>query len=314
MYSRLHLVSSPTSSSVPCGHTNDYYSIHTEYPFHVEVKEEGTPLFSNPITYLDLSLNIQSMQNLDIESAKILVAFGANVNAINQENKTSLDLLSPSPEEMRRPIDTSPFSSPSHHQSASPEPHSPTKTKHQSARHMKKITRLKCIKFLRSLGGSGEEMARRVSAVPSVQAFPEVPSSSPALTHARKTRLEVLDWGAQITSHYSELERNINGRLHNTSEAGKEMVFSPDLAITLAAQMQEMALFRKAGSRVLCLDGGGIRGLIQLEILGQLEKKTGRRVTELFDWIIGTSTGGIIALGLVYGELSYNYNNGRGPL
>ena len=34
-----------------------------------------------------------------------------------------------------------------------------------------------------------------------------------------------------------------------------------------------------------------------------LEKKTGKRVTELFDWIVGTSTGGIVALGLVYGEL-----------
>ncbi len=58
-----------------------------------------------------------------------------------------------------------------------------------------------------------------------------------------------------------------------------------------------------SGSRVLFLDGGGIRGLIQIEILMELEKMTGRRITELFDWIIGTSTGGIVALGLVYGEL-----------
>ena len=59
------------------------------------------------------------------------------------------------------------------------------------------------------------------------------------------------------------------------------------------------------GSRILFLDGGGMRGLIQIEILEQLEKKTGRKVTELFDWIVGTSTGGIVALGLVYGELLY---------
>ena len=58
----------------------------------------------------------------------------------------------------------------------------------------------------------------------------------------------------------------------------------------------------KGGSRVLSLDGGGIRGLVQLEILMQLEEATGRKVTDLFDWIIGTSTGGIIALALVYGE------------
>lgn len=57
----------------------------------------------------------------------------------------------------------------------------------------------------------------------------------------------------------------------------------------------------KDGSRILFLDAGGIRGLIQIEILEQIEKKTGRKITELFDWIIGTSTGAIVALGLVYG-------------
>lgn len=58
----------------------------------------------------------------------------------------------------------------------------------------------------------------------------------------------------------------------------------------------------KGGSRILSLDGGGIRGLVELDILMQLEEATGRKVTDLFDWIIGTSTGGIIALALVYGE------------
>jgi Patatin-like phospholipase len=47
--------------------------------------------------------------------------------------------------------------------------------------------------------------------------------------------------------------------------------------------------------RVLVLDGGGIRGLITLEILAALEEKTGQRAGELFDVIAGSSTGGIIA-------------------
>ena len=55
------------------------------------------------------------------------------------------------------------------------------------------------------------------------------------------------------------------------------------------------------GERILCLDGGGIKGLIQIEVLMQIEEMTGRKITELFDWIVGTSTGGIIALGMVYG-------------
>jgi calcium-independent phospholipase A2 len=56
------------------------------------------------------------------------------------------------------------------------------------------------------------------------------------------------------------------------------------------------------GSRILCLDGGGMRGLIQIEILSIIERLSGRKIVDLFDWIIGTSTGGIVALGLVYGK------------
>ena len=56
----------------------------------------------------------------------------------------------------------------------------------------------------------------------------------------------------------------------------------------------------EGGSQILTLDGGGIRGLIQIEILSEIERLTGKKITELFDWIIGTSTGGILALGLVY--------------
>lgn len=45
-----------------------------------------------------------------------------------------------------------------------------------------------------------------------------------------------------------------------------------------------------------------MRGLAQIEFLVQLELATGRRITELFNWIVGTSTGALIALGLVYGK------------
>ena len=40
---------------------------------------------------------------------------------------------------------------------------------------------------------------------------------------------------------------------------------------------------------------------ILMQVLHQLELKTGVKVTDIFDWIVGTSTGGILALGLVYG-------------
>ena len=61
-------------------------------------------------------------------------------------------------------------------------------------------------------------------------------------------------------------------------------------------------IFKKTkGHRVLCLDGGGMRGLIQIEVLSHITEVTGREIHELFDWIVGTSTGGIVALALVYG-------------
>jgi patatin-like phospholipase/acyl hydrolase len=50
--------------------------------------------------------------------------------------------------------------------------------------------------------------------------------------------------------------------------------------------------------RVLSIDGGGIRGVIPAAVLAEIERRTGRTVPELFDMVAGTSTGGIIALGL----------------
>jgi len=52
--------------------------------------------------------------------------------------------------------------------------------------------------------------------------------------------------------------------------------------------------------RILSLDGGGLRGIIPLLILKEIERNEGRRIHELFDVITGTSTGGIIACGLTY--------------
>ncbi|HEU5213929.1 MAG TPA: patatin-like phospholipase family protein [Gaiellaceae bacterium] len=50
--------------------------------------------------------------------------------------------------------------------------------------------------------------------------------------------------------------------------------------------------------RVLALDGGGIRGVLPATLLAEIEKRTGKRIAEMFDLIAGTSTGGILALGL----------------
>ncbi len=62
--------------------------------------------------------------------------------------------------------------------------------------------------------------------------------------------------------------------------------------------------------RLLALDGGGIRGVLTLEVLCKMEKlladATGKgesfRLCQFFDYIAGTSTGAIIAAGLARGK------------
>lgn len=45
-----------------------------------------------------------------------------------------------------------------------------------------------------------------------------------------------------------------------------------------------------------------LQGLVQMEILRKIEMVAEAPIGDLFDWIVGTSTGGIVALGTVYGK------------
>ena len=55
--------------------------------------------------------------------------------------------------------------------------------------------------------------------------------------------------------------------------------------------------------RILSIDGGGIRGILPLAALARLERDwlQGQSIAQYFDMVVGTSTGGIIALGLARG-------------
>ena len=53
--------------------------------------------------------------------------------------------------------------------------------------------------------------------------------------------------------------------------------------------------------QILALDGGGIKGIFPAAVLAHLEGDLNIKVTDYFDLIVGTSTGGIIALGLGLG-------------
>lgn len=50
--------------------------------------------------------------------------------------------------------------------------------------------------------------------------------------------------------------------------------------------------------KILAIDGGGIRGIIPAVILTEIQRRLGKDLWQSFDLIAGTSTGGIIALGI----------------
>ncbi len=48
--------------------------------------------------------------------------------------------------------------------------------------------------------------------------------------------------------------------------------------------------------KILCIDGGGIKGLFSAQVLAKFENVFKTNISDQFDLICGTSTGGIIAL------------------
>lgn len=58
--------------------------------------------------------------------------------------------------------------------------------------------------------------------------------------------------------------------------------------------------------RILSIDGGGLRGIIPVMVLKEIERRTGEKIINLFDLISGTSTGGLIACGITVSDDGIN--------
>ena len=108
----------------------------------------------------------------------------------------------------------------------------------------------------------------------------------------------------------SELEHSASYSASQSKEIPEEVVVAC-VAQDMLRKIREAAKEHgtRTGVRVLCLDGGGVRGLIQLEMLRQIEEVLNEEdltITKFFDYIVGTSTGGVMALAMVYGMYFVN--------
>jgi uncharacterized protein len=125
------------------------------------------------------------------------------------------------------------------------------------------------------------------------------------------------------------IERNpaILGRLKNGLDAATNREFSTKedvgcLAEEVCTHLERLPLVRGEGTdgisfRILALDGGGLKGAFTASAIATWEEQTGLRVVDHFDLIAGTSTGGILAIGLglgLSGKEMLDFYREKGPL
>lgn len=111
------------------------------------------------------------------------------------------------------------------------------------------------------------------------------------------------------------LDESANRELSTKADVGS-------LAESVCAHLERLPLVRGEGSdgisfRILALDGGGLKGAFTASAIATWEKQTGLRVVDHFDLIAGTSTGGILALGLgmgLTGQQMLDFYLKRGPV
>ena len=112
---------------------------------------------------------------------------------------------------------------------------------------------------------------------------------------------------AGFLEKHPEILKNLrNGWDSKTNQALSSETDSASLVRAILDQVARLPLGRReTGSgqpfRILCLDGGGIRCAFTAAALARWEQMSNLRVANHFDLIAGTSTGGILAIGLTLG-------------
>lgn len=128
-------------------------------------------------------------------------------------------------------------------------------------------------------------------------------------------------------AQYAQFHRDVVGLLKNgfDDESNVRLATTSDLSglVTMVVnQLTRLPLVRGhvlggPSFRILALDGGGIKGTFTAAALSAWEKQTGLRIVDHFDLVAGTSTGGILAIGLAMGLTAtemLNFYRTRGPV
>jgi uncharacterized protein len=128
---------------------------------------------------------------------------------------------------------------------------------------------------------------------------------------------------ADYVNDYPEVMRSLKNGLDldtNRKIATDESIDS--LVDVIADQLSRLPLIRGSvvdgvSFRILALDGGGIKGAFTAAVLASFEKLLGGSIVDHFDLIAGTSTGGILALGLacsLTADEMLKFYRERGPI
>jgi len=124
-----------------------------------------------------------------------------------------------------------------------------------------------------------------------------------------------------VANHAELLGKLKNGLDDATNRSLATEANVNSLANMVCEQLARLPLVRGRGSdgvsfRILALDGGGIKGTFTASVLATWEQQTGLRIVDHFDLIAGTSTGGILAIGLGLGlsaKQMLDFYRQRGP-
>ena len=209
----------------------------------------------------------------------MLVAFGANVTAVGDLTHAEVSKLTPIPLAMvaQQSQDTQ--------NKATPAPHTTTvNTKSGMDSEEKKISR-------EEVDSEITQLLQNIRGI--------IPGEQP---HSEPLHPYNIPVPCNDNECSRKLFKNLTESLSFRARAKSSIGGIESTNYAAGLQQKMIARFERTGSRILCLDGGGMKGLVELDVMESTEQQTGKSIAELFDWIVGTSTGGILALGLVYGE------------